>query len=183
MESQSNLSPISNPSSTSLKSLKLALLAGTCLTSTASAATVVEATDFGDFGGTFLTSSTLTPGTTLVQGAVTPFSDLDYFSFTGLNSGVTYNLNFVAAFSGALDYQLFNSSETLLSSNSFGGGGFLTSGTVPSDGILVVRINNNEGSAYSVSINPEAVPEPSAALLGGIGLAAAALRRKRNIAE
>jgi hypothetical protein len=164
--------------SSNLHRLKLALLAGTCLSGTSSAATVVESTDFGN---TFATTTSLPAGTNEVMGTISnsPPSDLtDYFSFTNLISGAAFSISYAG---GYHNFDVLDSAEV-----SFGGVSGTTattiSGTVPTNGMLIARVGYNEGApSYTVNINSEAVPEPSGALLGGIGLTAGALLRRRRI--
>jgi hypothetical protein len=150
------------------------LLAATCLTAAsvgaAGATTITESTDFSD---TFATATALPAGTDIVNGQViNPQTDLfDYFKFSGLTPLTLFNVHFFTPNAG-----LVVGGEVLDSSaNSFGSIGFDpendVAGTVPSDGILVVRIFAQEGGPYTATLTTgSAVPEPSTAPLAGAGM-------------
>ena len=151
------------------------LLTATCLTAAsvgaAHASTVTESTDFSD---TFAGAFALPALTDVVIGEVfAPGSnDLDdYFQFSGLTPSVGFNVNFFTPNAGnVVGGEVLDSSA-----NSFGSVGFDPEndigGTVPSDGLLVVRTFAQEGGPYTVTLTTEsAVPEPSTAPLAGVGM-------------
>ena len=64
-----------------------------------------------------------------------------------------------------------------------GSGTVSFTGQVPSDGKLVAQVGFNEGTAYTINLTATTVPEPNAAIIGGLGVGAAALRRNRRKKE
>ncbi len=58
--------------------------------------------------------------------------------------------------------------------------GALTPFTTPADGIIMLGTSNEAGSGTTINYSIGAVPEPTSALLGAAGLAAAALRRRNR---
>lgn len=165
------------------RNLKLALLAGTCLTTGASVArgatTFVESTDFANS----VAAALLVPlpfGTDNVSGTVTSGTDTnDFMAFTSLAPGGSFTL----AFTGfANNFDVFDSSGVHVGSppGPVPGGSVTFTGTVPADGKLVAQVGYNEGSPYSLTLTAATVPEPGAATLAGLGLAAAAFRRNRR---
>lgn len=164
------------------KNLKLALLAGTCLTTSASVArgaTVIETTDFSNS----VAAALLVPlpvGTDNVTGTVTSGTDMnDFMAFTSLAPGGTFILAFTGTFN---NFDVFDSSSVHVGSPAgvFGATSATFTGTVPADGKLVAQVGYNEGSPYTVTLTADTVPEPGAATLAGLSVAAAALRRTRR---
>jgi MYXO-CTERM domain-containing protein len=165
------------------RNLKLALLAGTCLTASAtgarSATTITETTDFANDMATALLQP-LPVGTTDVSGNVFSGTDpVDMVAFTSLLPGSAFTLEFTASYT---NLDVLDSSNVHVGSPAAVTGSFgqVFTGTVPADGILVAQVAYNEGSPYTISLSATTVPEPSAAVLGGLGVAAAALRRTRR---
>lgn len=176
MNEHSNHVPLSGSSANHFRKLKLALLAGTCLSaaSTASAATVIESTDFGN---SFTTATLMPTGIDMVTGVVTNSSDdNDYISFTDLVGGSAFTFNGNA--SGGY-FELLDSTANIINS----GFSLPFNGVVPTNGILVARVNWGEGNvpiSYNVSLTADRVPEPSTALLAGAAALAGTLRRRRS---
>ena len=173
------------------------LLATTCLTVASGVAALagtitytegvnpVSPTDFPNTSpGTSLVAAA-NPGTTIVNGGVPGFSDIDWFELTGLGSG-TFTLGATMSTGGAAIHvfddtlnPLENASFTSVSGASFG------ALAIPGDGNLLVELAGaNEGTnpyAVTVVTTGASVPEPATVACVGLGLAGAlVLRRKRR---
>jgi len=155
----------------------------------ASAATINESADFSNTLAGALTAP-LPVGTTAVTGALSPFSDVDYVDFQGLLAGGAYTLQLVSP-SGFLNFDDFDSSGNHVGSAA-GGASFQTpfsiTGTIPTDGQLVAKVTNSEGSSYTINLTAQlapSAPEPVTSGLVGLGLAAVGLlgarRRKQSL--
>jgi hypothetical protein len=165
------------------RNLKLALLAGTCLTTSATtahaASTVTETSDFANDIATAL-SVPLPVGTTGVIGGVNFSTDpIDIVAFTSLVPGGAFTLVFTGTYN---NFDVRDSANLHVGSPAAVNGATSATftGNVPADGILVAQVGYNEGFDYTVTLTAATVPEPSAVALGGLGLAAAALRRTRR---
>jgi hypothetical protein len=166
-----------------LKRFARQLLATTCLTvaigAVAEASTTNE-TSVVDFSNTFLGRNILPIGTTEVIGQINPSSDIDYFQIGGLLGGGAYN--FTGVYTDFSSYGVLNSSGGIL--NFLSSNPSSMAGVIPSDGILVVQVQQAEQLAgYDLTLTaptiPTNVPEPSSLSSVGIGLIGAlALRRK-----
>jgi hypothetical protein len=105
--------------------------------------------------------------------------DDDFFELSGLTPLAPFNVNFLGEVGGlVVGGQVLDSSGT-----SFGIGGFQTvpldvSGTVPADGILVVRTFFAEGGPYQVTTT--VVPEPATVTLLGASLGLLGWRRYKR---
>lgn len=161
----------------------------------AEATPLLEGPDFGD---TFATRTLVPDGTDVVAGSAVledsgppfyiPIPDLDYFAFDDLVPGSAFSISLGATVTDSTAlFQLLDDAQNALS-------GFIAvpefsavvfAGIVPLSGELVVRAQAGQDSAgYEVVLTADrvAVPEPSAALLAGAGLAGASyLRRRRNV--
>lgn len=161
------------------------LLTATCLTAAgacaANADVFTESTDFSDTIGA---ATPLPAGTTEVIGAVFEppgnFDDLfDFFEFTGLPGSAAFKISFASTLENVVGAQVFDSAQNPLGPLPFGVGFGLSfpgsiSGTVPSDGVLIVGISAEEGGPYTADLaTGDAVPEPSTVPLTGLGLALA----------
>ncbi len=174
-----------------LKKFIRSLLSATCLTlagsGVASATTFFESS-VGDFPGTSPGTS-LPIGTTLVNGSITPATDVDFFEFMGLAAGQSFTLTGSAP-SNDFFMSAFNSSNTQFGTaqEMFNNHNAVITGTTPGDGNLIVEIvtspSEQNAGAYSVSLSAVLAPEPASVALTGIGLAAAAaLARRRKTEE
>jgi hypothetical protein len=166
-----------------LKKFARHLLTTTCLTAAAAGAahagTINETSvSGGDFSNTFGGANALPAGTTEVLGQLNPFSDTDFFMFSGLLGGGAYTLTGV--YTGFANYGILDSLGNTL--NSPTGNPASLGGTTPGNGILVVEVLNSEGTpTYDLTLNAAqaGAPEPSTLSAVGLGLAGAfALRRK-----
>lgn len=160
------------------------LLTATCLTAAgacaANADVFTESTDFGDTIGA---ATPLLSGTTQVIGDVfTPNNNndlFDFFEFTGLPGSTAFKMSFSSTLSNVVGGQVYDSAHNPLGPLPAGVGfglGFpqSISGTIPSDGVLIVGITAEEGGPYTANLTTgDAVPEPSTAPLTGLGLAVA----------
>lgn len=157
------------------------LLTATCLTAvSANAAQATLVTESTDFGNSFAERTLLPVGTDVVTGVVGPSSDPDdFFQLSGLTPLAPFNVDFLGSVTN-LDV----GGEVLDSSGaSFGIGGFHTvpldiSGTVPADGILVLRTFYSEGGPYQVTTT--VIPEPATSTLLTLGLGALGWRRRKH---
>ncbi len=128
------------------------------------------------------------PGTTIVNGGIPGFSDVDWFEITGLGSG-SFTLSATMTSGGAsinvfADTDLVNAleSQALVDSGTPANFGALA---IPSDGNVAVELaGSNEGSnPYTVTLTTtgSSTPEPGTIATVGLGLAGAfILRRKRQ---
>ena len=167
-----------------LKKISRHLLATTCLTAAAAhGATITESSVSGaDFGNSFGAANVLPVGTTEVIGAINPSSDFDFFRFSGLQPGGGYSLaGFYEA--GTARFGVEKSDQTFL--NALTSNPASLSGVIPTDGILVVQVANNEAVMnYDLTLTAPlastGTPEPSTAAGVALGLAGAwALRRNK----
>jgi hypothetical protein len=195
MEDSKPMSPAST--NTRWEKFTHALLATTCLSvvagGSASAATIliVEGTAPApaDFPGT-APAYFLPVGTNVVQGQLhssTGDND-DFFEFQSLNPNSsfvilgTYN---PLGQERQVSYQAFNTSGGSLGIATLEGEGGIVSGTVPSNGDLIVDVRfSSQGSpTYQVALTAElaVAPEPSTFATTGLAIAGAlAWRRKRS---
>jgi len=158
------------------------LLAATCLTAAAGAAQATTFTESTDFSNTFAGANLLPVGTDVVIGSVgNPSTDTDdYFELSGLTAGTPFDVNFTAipVFHGVIAAQVLDSSDASLGTGNFDQGMPLDlTGTIPSDGVLVVRTQWEEGGPYQVTLH--AVPEPATGALVATGVAALVGRRRK----
>jgi PEP-CTERM motif len=173
---------IESSKTAALKRFARGLLTTTCLTAAAAGmaqATVVHETTVAgsDFGNSFAARNDLGSGVTEVIGSI-PFSDSDFFQIGGFLAGGSYTIT--GGYTGFANYAVLNSAGSTVNGALVGNPATMT-GTIPSDGILVVQVQNSEGGTYDLTLAAptSGVPEPST--LGGVGLALAAgfaLRRK-----
>jgi MYXO-CTERM domain-containing protein len=174
-----------NPeTSSNRKNLKLALLAGTCLTTSASvgqAAVIInETADFANTHAAALLVPISYTDVVTVNGTVTSVSDNnDFVAFTNLLSGSAFTMAFTGSWT---NFDVLDSANVHVGSPASAPTGPSASftGTVPANGILVANVGYAEGNAYTINLASTAVPEPNAAALAGLGVAAAALRRNRR---
>src|SRR5262249_22003662 len=118
-------------------------------------------------------------GTTEVIGVIQqPGTDNnDFFQFMGLVPNQAFTLSVSSV--GLAGYELLNSSNsqlTVLTNNPP-----TLSGTVPTDGILIVHVAESEATLtnYDLTLNAQYTPEPSsAAAIATAAAGAWALRRK-----
>lgn len=178
--------------SKSLKKFVRALLAATCLTvagsGAAHAGTFLESSlGGGDFPDS-APGTSLPVGTTIVNGTLSSFSDVDFFEFMNLAAGQSFTLT-ASTTTGYLLIEAFDSGNTQIGSTQYfySGVNGVISGTIPGDGMLIAEIRNSEGGSgdYSVSLDAPlaGVPEPTSAGLTVLGLAAAALAARRRKTE
>ena len=170
-----------NQPGVTLKKFARGLMTTTCLTAAATAmqaSTINETSVAGaDFGNTFAVRNDLGAGVTEVIGAINPTSDVDWFRIDGLTAGSTFTINGV--FTGGARYGIFDNANVNLVPLATNPG--TMTGTVPTDGILVVQVIQNEALAtYDLTLGTTAgTPEPST--FGGMALALAGgltLRRR-----
>jgi hypothetical protein len=165
-----------------------ALLATTCLTAAsgiAAADTVIEGQGGApvDFANSFAQAYLLPLGTTTVQGAVGSGEYNDFFEFQGLTaeSAFSFSIPGIPCCEG-LHVSIDNSSALILASGNVEEG-LTLSGTVPSDGNLVVGFETEGGyRGYEIDLvsGLPASPEPATLPAAGLALAGAlAWRRKR----
>ena len=177
--------------SKSLKKFVRALLAATCLTvagsGAAHAGTILESSVAGGDFPNSAPGTALPVGTTIVDGTISSFSDVDFFEFMNLAAGQSFTLT--ASGTGVyLNILAFDSSNNQIGSTQtfYSGQDGVIPGTIPGDGMLIAEIRNSEGTgAYSVSLDAplSGVPEPATAGLTVLGLAAAALIARRRKTE
>lgn len=167
---------------TPIKKLARELITTTCLT--AAAAGAVQAATFNetsltDFSNTFGAANVLPAGTNRVLGAITaPGDPGDYFKFTGLAGGSAFSI--AGAYTGSAIYDVLDSSGAAIVASSINPA--TITGDIPTDGILIVHVNQTEVAAtYDLTFNANtSVPEPSTAAIAGLGVAGAWLLRKRS---
>lgn len=166
--------------SKAVKKFMRPLLAATCLTAASvgavQASTVIESTDFS---GTFAGANPLPVGTDVVTGFVSPNpnpDDNDFFKLSGLTPLAHFNVDFTTQGTrGEVGGQVLTSGEASFGIGSFDLGRPLDiGGTIPADGMLVVRTFFSEGGDYSVHVTTSAaVPGPATSTLFGLGAALA----------
>jgi hypothetical protein len=166
----------------------LASAAAMLLPKAAKAVTIVETTDFPN---DFSTRQDLAPGVDGVSGGVGPFDHSDYFVFTGLTPGASFNLDF--SFTGGFDSSL-NLEWRDEPAGNFLNNAFTTnpgdmasfSGFVPSTGriavdVLQFQLNEDpqaEGS-YLLQLHVQGVPDSGGTMmLMGAAVAGLALAKK-----
>ncbi len=166
------------------------LLATTCLTVasgvSALAGTVsytegvnpASPSDFPSSGPGTSLAGAINPGTTIVNGGVPSFSDIDWFDITGLGSG-SFTLAATVS-SGSAAIHVFDDTNlgTALESQAL-----VNSGTpasfgsiaIPADGNVAVELaGSNEGTnPYTVTLTTtgSSTPEPATIATVGLGLA------------
>jgi len=172
--------------------------AGTLLAQvpSASATTFAESTaPGGDFGDTFALRTTLTLGTTVVNGGISNGgSDPDFFTITGLAGNTTYSLSisagdsidgYSATFQGYDDVgAAIGTSAAYVSTDPPNTTRSIT-GTIPASGILTIGVNPQsvpfvEGGNPVYTATLTAVPEPGTTSLVALGAALAALTARRH---
>ena len=178
------MEPIKETSASTLKKFARHLLTTTCLTAVAAGAahgnTINESSvSGGDFGNTFATRNLLGSATTEVIGAISGFTDNDFFQIGGLLGGSAFSISGV--YTNFANYSVLNSAQGVISAG--GQNPATLAGVVPGDGILVVQVLQSESLAtYDLTITANAattIPEPGTLAAMGLGLAGAfALRRK-----
>jgi hypothetical protein len=156
------------------------LLAATCLTAAgAPAAQSTLVTETSDFGGSFATRTALSLGTDVVTGSVGFGDDDDFFQLSGLTPSASFNVNFITNQGGVVGGQVLDSGGASLGLGGFDLGMPLdVAGTVPADGILVLRTFWQEGGPYQVTTT--VVPEPATVTLLGASLGLLGWRRYRR---
>jgi MYXO-CTERM domain-containing protein len=170
-----------------------ALLATTCLTAAsgiAAADTVIEGQGGAplDFANNFAQAYLLPLGTTIVTGTVSISDTNDFFEFQGLvaESAFSFQIPQITCCEGLIA-NIYNSSYEGLDGGGVSMAGRTLSGTVPSDGNLIVQfyVNaENAERAYEIDLVSGTSPSPEPATLPAAGLALAgalAWRRKRNL--
>jgi hypothetical protein len=205
---------VTNPKDTaarkSIGKFARTLLATTCLSAASGGAALAGTISYGPgapanysatFAGALTTplSAATIPGTTNVSGQVTSEDNVDFFELTGLGTG-TFTLTATAlgevgeaavTLSEFVEtVTVFTDGDTTLEGPTafdFGDMASFASMSIPTDGNLVVEVEQNfESSAnYTVTVNTTAptatVPEPSTIATVGLGLAGAlTLRRRRR---
>jgi hypothetical protein len=168
-----------------------ALLATTCLTgasgAVANASTIIEGVlpapnDFPNTAPGFL----LPVGTNLVEGSLGPSDASDWFEFQSLQGGGSFSELATYAVHGqeaGFQVAIYNTDMTLLKIGTLEGSGTLLTGTIPSNGDLLVNINSEAGRSvgYNVSLTaPLGTPEPSTLAGAGLALATALAWRRRR---
>ena len=172
-----------------LKKLAFRLLSTTCLTVAGSVAAMAGTVTLTQGAQeTFAGRDILPAGTTQVNGVVslTQGSAGDFFEFVGLPGNASFssiNLTIQLLSGLAISADYFTDAGVSIGSTSNIIGTVQPSGTVPSNGNLVVEIlPSNEGaSSYSVTIATSA-PEPATLSAIGLGLAGIGVLglRRRN---
>ena len=167
-----------------LDALARNLLATSCLTlaagATAQAGVFNESTDLPNSGP----GLALPTGTTEVNGSLIRDPE-DNFQFVGLLPGSSFSVIFSdrGGLSGLI--QVFNTSNQLFGSGKVVEGDVTPtiSGTVPTDGKLVVRVSAIEegGGFYRVTLNAASdVPEPATVIPAGLTIAGALAWQRRK---
>jgi hypothetical protein len=173
-----------------LKKFARGLLATTCLTIASGVAVRAAIVNEGvDFSNSSLTPFVLPAGTDVVNGSISFGIDgSDWVQFTNLVGGSLFTLT------ASTPVTLFFPTVNVLDStqapvagpSAFSGGSDANLGPafVPADGNLIVGVvtTNSEGPiGYTLTLNPQTVPEPATCGSVGLALAGALLwRRKRN---
>jgi hypothetical protein len=175
--------------STFAKKFAGALLATTCLTgasgAVANASTIIEGVfpapnDFPNTAPGFL----LPVGTNLVEGGLGPSDGSDWFEFQSLQGGGSFSELATYAVPGSeTGFQVAIYSTAMDQLNIGEGSGHVLTGTIPSNGDLLVNINSDSGRSfgYNVSLTaPLGAPEPSTLAGAGLALATALAWRRRR---
>ena len=154
------------------------LLTATCLGAAgASAAHATPITESTDFGNSFAARTLLPPGTYAVDGHVGFGDDDDFFQLSGLTPLAPFTVHFATAQGPFIGGEVRTSADASLGIGGFDVNmPFDVSGSVPADGILVLRTFFQEGGPYQVSV----VPEPATTTLLAAGLVGLAARRRNG---
>jgi hypothetical protein len=178
--------------STFAKKFAGALFATTCLTgasgAVANASTIIEGvlpapSDFPNSAPGFL----LPVGTTLVEGFLGASDGSDWFEFQSLQGGGSFSELATYAVHGqeaGFQVVIYSTEMSMLAIGTLEGAGHLLTGTIPSNGDLLVNINSESGRnvGYDVSLTAPlgTAPEPSTLAGAGLALATALAWRRRR---